>query len=805
MVRISGKINLRPTRIGFLVRPADTASIRRIMRWSTCLWGGRSNPIIPVGRYPACWREEHAVMRKPDRDVAREYMKFFEPDVLVEAEPGLATSIGYGALADDHYQTQLVGLDDLYSSEGDYRPRFCFGLSVIDAYEDIYQSQRQFVLRDSRPVLIFNDTKLSPIVEAVFGAFPSEERAKDFLQSYDDVFRPVAADLDVEHWFQLFRDGAITPFAPTYHMIEIEPRGRSQLSFFIFDHTKPADLIDYWNKRLFETPVYPVPLCWLQELAPAIVDMITRNHRPIPNNAFGTKFWSTVYFGRSIKRGKIIELTRAHLAGCPAGALHPGEVWHPKVPTEHHGPICERHALTVDSAPFDVELIEGNTLRFDTVAPAFANRFGGGDYRWANVVTLSSFQTDAFALTYPSNLEDRTTPRVFRSPREQSVITREGWVLGQHFKGLSGQIKLADGPSAIGEWLERKEIKSELSGAGRIAKQMIESLGSLWGSHLIADEETICLLNRMATQEVVRGAADEATRRQYEGRTVEARRWKTLISKRAKDHSPRLTIDEFTKHGILKLGLAIACSNCTHGNWFGLDDVSYEVTCERCLKAFPFPQGEISARWKYRVTGPFSVPNFAEGAYCVVLTLNLFNLKLGLASDVSMTYATGLNLTHEQFQREADFAFWYSKDADFGQRSEPRFVFGEAKSFAEEAVTDRDIEGLKLVAEAVPGSVVVVSVLKATFSDTEKERLTNFTKWGWERIDGRPRAQLLLLTGIELFADFNVRMAWERAGAPYPEGAGYHVFHDLDAFAQVTQKVHLGLDYYADPTNKPPA
>ena len=164
-----------------------------------------------------------------------------------------------------------------------------------------------------------------------------------------------------------------------------------------------------------------------------------------------------------------------------------------------------------------------------------------------------------------------------------------------------------------------------------------------------------------------------------------------------------------------------------------------------------------------------------------------------------------MNLTHEQFQREADFAFWYSKDADFGQRSEPRFVFGEAKSFAEEAVTDRDIEGLKLVAEAVPGSVVVVSVLKATFSDTEKERLTNFTKWGWERIDGRPRAQLLLLTGIELFADFNVRMAWERAGAPYPEDAGYHVFHDLDAFAQVTQKVHLGLDYYADPTNKPPA
>ena len=481
MTRISGEINLRPTRIGFLVRVADKESISRIMRWSTCLWGGRSNPIIPVGRYPACWREEHAALRKPDRDVAREYMNFFEPDVLVEAEPGLAASIGYGALAEDYYETQLLGLDDLYSSDGDYRPSLRFGLSVIDAYRDIYQSQRQFVLRDSRPTLIFRDTKLSPIIEAMFGAFPREEHAEDFSQSYINVFRPVVADLDVEHWFQVFRERAIAPFQPTYHKIEINPHGSRELSFFIFDHKKPADLIDYWNKRLFETPVYPVPLCWIQELAPTMVEMITRNHRPIPNNPSGMKFWSTVYFGRSITQDKIVELTHAHLAECPREAFHRGGVWHPRVPTERHGPICERHALKVDNATFDAELIEGKSIHFDTISPSFSDRFGGGHYRWANVVTLKSFQADEFALVYPSNLDDRTTPRLFRSLRERPVITREGWVFGQQFKGLSAWVELSDGVTAIGEWLERKGIKSELSSAGRIAKQMIESLGSLWG------------------------------------------------------------------------------------------------------------------------------------------------------------------------------------------------------------------------------------------------------------------------------------------------------------------------------------
>ena len=797
MTRISGEITLRPTRIGFLVRPTDTASISRIMRWNTCLWGGRSNPIIPVGRYPACWREERSSLHKPDREVAREYMRFFEPDVLVEAEPGLATSIGYGALDEERYESQLLGLDNLYSSEGDYQPRFRFGLSVVDAYRDIYQSQRQFVLRDSSPALIFNETPHSPIAEAAFGAFPREERARDFLQSYIDVFRPEAGDLEVKHWFQLFRDRAMTPFTPTYHKIEIEPRGWRELSFFIFDHTQSTDLIDYWNKRLFETPVFPVPLCWFQDIAPTMVDMITRNHRPIPGNPSGMKFSSTVFFGRSIRQEEVVELICTYLADCPKESFRRGGVWHPTVPTGRHGPICERHVVKVDNAAIDVELFEGNSIRLDTVSPDLASRFGGGHYRWANVVTLDSFHTDSLAFLYPSNLDDRTTPRLFRSLGERPVISREGWVIGQHHKGLPTLMELSDGSVAIGEWLERKGIRSELSSAGRIAKQMIENLGGLWGSHLIADEETVRLLESMATQEVVRGSVDDVTRRQYEGRTAIVGQWKTLIDKRAEKQLPLLTLDDFTAHGILKLGLGVSCPNCAHGNWYSLDDVSDQVICERCLKPFSFPQDATGARWRYRVTGPFSVPNFAEGAYSVALTLDLFSRKLSGGPNIKMTYSTGLNLRHEKFDREVDFAFWHSEGATLGQSAEPQFVFGEAKSFAVEAVTDCDIESLKLVAEAIPGSIVVISVLKKAFSDLEKERLARFTEWGWELIQGQPRAQVLLLTGIELFADFDVGMEWKNVGAPYPADTPYSVFHDLHALAQTTQKIHLGLDYYA--------
>jgi hypothetical protein len=322
---------------------------------------------------------------------------------------------------------------------------------------------------------------------------------------------------------------------------------------------------------------------------------------------------------------------------------------------------------------------------------------------------------------------------------------------------------------------------------------MLESLGSLWATHLINYREVIELLNSMASQEIVRGAADEATRRQFEGRTVIAGRWKTLINRIGANRLPRLALDDFTKRGILKLGLGVDCPNCTHSNWYGLDGVDYEVICERCLKAFRFPQGSTSARWKYRVTGPFSVPNYAEGAYAVALTLNVFNMKIGGRIDTAMTYSTGLDLVHKDFRKEIDFAFWYGGRSTIGQRPEPRFVFGEAKSFAEEAITDNDIETLKRVAEVVPGAIVVVAVMKSTFSENEKARLAELTTWGWERVDGQHRAQVLLLTGVELFADFHVEKSWDEAGDPYPKNADHWILSEIDEFARTTQKIHLGL------------
>lgn len=87
MTKLSANIKLRPTRIGFLVKPNDMKSVKRIMTLNTCLWGGRLNPIIPVyQRAPKEWSTSGGE-RVKGYNVGKGYIDFFEPDVLVESEP----------------------------------------------------------------------------------------------------------------------------------------------------------------------------------------------------------------------------------------------------------------------------------------------------------------------------------------------------------------------------------------------------------------------------------------------------------------------------------------------------------------------------------------------------------------------------------------------------------------------------------------------------------------------------------------------------------------------------------------------
>ena len=95
MTQLSATLRLRPVRIGFLVDPSDMASLRQVMRISTCLWGGIYNPIIPVCKtVPDIWTHILPEIAPSAVQLAKGYIEFFEPDVYVQAVSGLSLNLG---------------------------------------------------------------------------------------------------------------------------------------------------------------------------------------------------------------------------------------------------------------------------------------------------------------------------------------------------------------------------------------------------------------------------------------------------------------------------------------------------------------------------------------------------------------------------------------------------------------------------------------------------------------------------------------------------------------------------------------
>jgi hypothetical protein len=269
---------------------------------------------------------------------------------------------------------------------------------------------------------------------------------------------------------------------------------------------------------------------------------------------------------------------------------------------------------------------------------------------------------------------------------------------------------------AMSAWLTNAGVPAELSKSGRIAEQVLNAVGGVHGCDLLADGKTLKLLDKMSKS--VRRYSDD-TVEEFVDRAVDVRTWERLVNRRRNDPlGHRLSLDGFVSRNILKLGLGIKCPVCSKDNWFGIGDLKTELICEQCLRPFAFPQGSIDFKktpWKYRVVGPFTVPDYADGAYATVLTLRTLALNLG-SGHAGVTYAAGLDLTLDPtsgLSRNIDLALWYRRYDPLGEsEEEPALVFGEAKSFGRQAFQENDIDRMRSLAERFPGTFLLFSTLR---------------------------------------------------------------------------------------------
>ena len=139
MSQINVQVRLRPVRFAFLVRPDDKKRVLEIFQVNTCLWGGKYNPIVPWFKQVPRWWDRHNHRFETAIQIINGYLDFFEPDFLIEAEPGLAEGIGFD-------KERVLPLSRVLTRSDD-RNRNGHGLNVVSLYNDLYQKGFQFSRR----------------------------------------------------------------------------------------------------------------------------------------------------------------------------------------------------------------------------------------------------------------------------------------------------------------------------------------------------------------------------------------------------------------------------------------------------------------------------------------------------------------------------------------------------------------------------------------------------------------------------------------------------------------------------------
>lgn len=416
MTELSATIRLRPTRIGFLVRPNDLSAVRKIMRCCACVWGGLYNPIIPVFRSPPKHWQPEPFERITGLAVAKGYVNFFEPDVYVESEPGLLEDTGLATLREKHtIHPHVLSLNEFLTPR-DHRDwsEPAFGLNIRDVLEHIYKTEQQFQPRDKQTSLLVTPEHDNALVESVFGTYPTQKHAAYIGAAYKAAFKPTETAPTPGVWLKVFKEGADTPLRVTRYGLDLERYWHHDLVIFVFDPARATDLIDLWNLRLEPKPIVPVPLSWFEPLSEFILDLVKSQHRPIQGNPQGFMHHATIEIARSISKETADGLLKSLKPGFPQGALSV-KPWRNRIWVEQHDNHAHRDPrmkITADVQRVELTVKDKKelTTTFETLSPSFARRYGGRDHRWVNAVRISVYGPKSIATVLPFNGFDPSWP-----------------------------------------------------------------------------------------------------------------------------------------------------------------------------------------------------------------------------------------------------------------------------------------------------------------------------------------------------------------------------------------------------------
>lgn len=777
----SADIKVRPLKLALLVDPNSATQVREAIRLACTQWGGMFFPIIPVHkRMPASWRDD--TFKPPlAQSVVKGYLDGFDPDILVQFGKELPKYVLDSKLT-------VLKPEDFWSAGRDANEP-AYGIGVLDVLSDIYREHFKFrakyPLKAIVPVI---PKSLGLFWTSVFGDYPAHiaEAIDKELADALDLSKP---EVRPDKFRELTEGDVLFPRRVTQWATRVQGGGgfRRNASVFFMDASKVEDVIDFWNLRASGRQVLPLPKQFLEEhsFRQAVVEFLDKHCRPWGKDGSGFDFASLIRSRHSTMnemQAFAKSLASSSVDGKSGSTPQRMSLqhWYPRLWDEwargKDGGVADVYGEKEET--IDIEGEEHLSMRLKSLIPSFGSEnWYSSRGRCVNEFDLRLYGADEhLAEVYPKVEGDHLL---------RAITGRIGghgeWRVGRHglvriVRRVSGESRKApESEKIFFAWLKDRGWEAKLSSPGILAKQIYKRLGGMVS--MLADKDVLALIEHMNGGMVSRGGAQKDER-------VVAEREAAVADVKRKLNAHRY--EWFIQKGIFKLGLQAKCPICQRNSWFAMATLKEELDCPKCLNTFAavgnIDQGRSG--WFYRTAGPFSVPNYADGAFPVLLTLEA--LAGRLTSGRRSTSVPSFEATAPgKVALEADLAmFWREGRYDDDIAG---VLFGECKSYG--LFKPKDFQRMRYLAEMFPGAILVFSTLREKLTKEEIAALTRLAKLGrryWKA--ERPVNPVLILTGVEL-------LTWEQPPHCWNEDLQKRFLnvYSLMEHCNASQQIYLGL------------
>jgi hypothetical protein len=674
MATNSVRLRYRPLRLGWCVRNGNLEDVQRVLRLTHTLWGGRYNPIIPVG----------------EGTPGAELVDAYRVDALYPAAAD--ASLDRFIEQFPHLRWPGFGSRELFARAMDGTGSALF----LDIYHPVRKIFEKYVKDKEEPSVkttLFEwrqDDPLGLVFLALFGGYPaSDEIGKDYAQLVSRNLKAVRTEIATGGPVPADAYHLVTPSGLSSFELQCDrTTGWAPAGFYVGTANEFSDIVNCWNLRAADLDIIffdPAAEVRLRGLKDAYLTALREDSsRRVPIFGYDIGLWrkegtqvDLALFGEDVRNFSLGDAIFNGSALRPPLMYIDDQTVLGSIDDFDGTPSlsCE-----LRSKPFyDEPLLHNQSLIVD-VRPYTYSRNEDSVFKYPHIPELNDYYSGCFIV------------HEARSGREGIGAITEATTDSLALRALSVR-------ELVSQIFGKFGMKAEASEAGRIASRLIKQMGGVQSCRvfkiagvrkLVEKYKHLLSFTRSDAIQTI-GQNDPATGRprfeSYEQLYIEKRKGGKL--------TPQQVFDFLLKKGVFRVGINFRCPNCELQSWTPLDDIATEITCELCGKHFNVTTQLKDRDWAYRRSGLFGREDHQEGAIPVALTLQQIDTVLHSGA-IYMT-ATTLEPAGANIARcETDFVV--IGEEDYFDKIE--VAIGEAKSSGE--ITTEDVVHLAQVADALP-------------------------------------------------------------------------------------------------------